>query len=254
MRKAAPIGLLTMSLVGAASVALAAHSAPASRAASLSQAATRTARVSSQRYAFDVRITRSGKPVVMHVHGFSTGAAISVSVRMGDQKLPDGTVVPGPDGAALIDGPFLYERAPSFIVVLGNVHWLRVPIASAGSDALRSVHDLTPEPLLRLLGEANAKPTSSSATIFRGTIPYDDPIVTTALNGVTGGIQFRDLRVVATLGGDGLVHGIRISGHTADSSVLFRLDARLFAFGKPVSVTPPAEGTFIDKQLLSLQE
>jgi hypothetical protein len=71
---------------------------------------------------------------------------------------------------------------------------------------------------------------------------------------VTGGIQFRDLRVVATLGGDGLVHSITISGRTADSSVLFRLDARLFAFGKPVSVTPPAEGTFIDKQLLSLQE
>jgi hypothetical protein len=255
MRKAASIGVV-IALLGAASVALAASGGTRARVSSLSQAVARTTQASSLRYSFEVRIVRDGKPTVMHVRGAWAGSTISVRVRMGDQTMPDGTVVPGPDGAALLDGPFLYERAPSFIVVLGKVTWLRLPVASLSprSGALQSVHELTPSPLLRVLDEAHAAPTTPAATLFRGPVAYDDPIVVAALAPLSGGLQFRNLHVSASIWTDGLVHGIVIAGRTADGKTTLRIGASLYAFGKPLQVTPPAEGTFLDKQLLNLSE
>jgi len=255
LRKAASIGVV-IALLGAASVALAAKGGERARVSSLTEAVSKTIQASSLRYAFDVRIVREGKPTVMHVSGAWAGSTISVRVRMGDQKLPDGTIVPGPDGAELLDGPFLYERAPSFIVVLGTIKWLRVAVASLspGSGALQSLHQLTPSPLLRVLNEAHAAPTTPAATLFRGPVAYDDPIVVAALAPLSGGVQFRDLHVSASIGADRLVHGIVIAGRTADGKTTLRIGASLYAFGKPLQVTPPAEGTFIDKQLLSLSE
>ncbi len=83
-------------------------------------------------------------------------------------------------------------------------------------------------------------------------LAYDDPVVVAALQGLMGGIQFRDLRVTAWVGRDGLLHGIRIAGRTADRKTTFELKATLFAFGRAVHLTPPAEGTFVDRQLQQL--
>jgi hypothetical protein len=51
------------------------------------------------------------------------------------------------------------------------------------------------------------------------------------------------------VGRDGLVHRLLITGHTADRASTLALSARLFAFGKPVHVKPPAPGTFVDDKL-----
>jgi hypothetical protein len=175
---------------------------------------------------------------------------ISVRLKMADMKLPDGTVVPGLSGAALLDGPFLYERAPSNVAVFGTLRWLRVPLSSLGaaSPALRSLHDMTPAPLLRVLNESHAIARTAPAHVFSGPVAYDDPIVRDALTSLTGGLEFRHLRIAAWLGRDGLVHRVMLTGRTADGTRTLRLDARFFAFGRPVTVTPPALGTFVDKQ------
>ena len=251
MRRTALTGFIP-TLVLVASVALAAGSGSAAHTTTLGKASLRTAHVASEHYALAVRITKDGQPLTLHVHGQSAPHMISVRLKISDLTLPDGTKVRGPSGAALLDGPFLYQRAPSNLVLFGKIRWLRVAVStlSPASDALRSVHDMTPAPLLHVLGEARVE--ARSLTVFRGTVAYDDPIVRTALHGITNGIEFRQLRITAWLGRDGLVHGVRLTGRTADGSMSLRLSARLYAFGRPVHITPPAPGTFLDKQLLQL--
>jgi hypothetical protein len=174
-------------------------------------------------------------------------------MRVADVKLPDGTVVRGAAGAALLDGPFLYERAPVAIAQHGNLHWLRLPVASLSrsSDDLRAVHSMTPAPLLRLLRAARIAPAAEGARVYHGSVAYDDPAVV-RLAKLTGGIEFRRLRVSAVVGDDGLVHRIVVTGRTQDGEATFSLRARLFGFGRPVHVTPPAPGTFLDEQLAEL--
>ena len=43
-----------------------------------------------------------------------------------------------------------------------------------------------------------------------------------------------------------------VTGTTADKSKSVTVTAHLFGFGRPVRVTPPREGTFIDQKLQSL--
>ena len=63
------------------------------------------------------------------------------------------------------------------------------------------------------------------------------------------------IRAVLIYGSDdGLIHGIRVTGITADGTTTLDIQARLFAFGRPVHLTPPAEGTFMDQQLMQLSE
>jgi hypothetical protein len=255
MRHTVLIGSAAIVLLAAsvASVAFAAvgHGAPR---ATLAAATARTAHVTSQHYTVDVRITKNKQPLTLHIHGATAKQTISVRLKMEDIKLPDGTVVPGPSGAELLEGPFLYERAPSNVAVLGSFRWLRVPVTSLSkaSPALRALHDMTPAPLLRVLNEAHAS--SSSSHVFSGPVAYDDPIVQNALTSLCGGLEFRHLRIAAWVGRDGFVHRLTLTGRTADGSRTLSLHARFFAFDRPVSVTPPALGTFIDRAQPYLSE
>ncbi len=232
-------------LVGA-SAALA--SGNAVHSVSLAKALRSTVHVRSQHYTMQVAITRPQAPTTLTIRGRSGPGALSVHVGM-SAVLMDGTKIPGPDGAALVDGPFLYLRAPSSIS-LGGVNWLRVNLATIkpGSSALRTIRDMSPAPLLRVLGEAHVA--SGHAGTYSGPVAYDDPIVRAALRHLTNGLEFRGLTVTARVGRDGFVHRIELRGRTPDGSATLHLTARLFDFGKPISVTPPKPGTFMDKQLL----
>ena len=249
------VGVVVALFVLGTSVALAATTSDAARPVSLFQALQRTTRVTTQRYTMRVTISRAKGPTTLDVRGRSGPGLLSVHVGMSKVTLADGTRVPGPDGAALLDGPFLYLRAPSSISVYGGVRWLRERVAtlSPASPALHSLRDMSPAPLLRVVGESRAT-ASGPSRVFYGSVAYDDPIVRNALRHLTGGLEFRALELTAWIGRDGLVHRILLQGSTADRSAALRLTARLFAFGRPVTVTPPKEGTFMDKQLVGLQE
>jgi hypothetical protein len=244
-------GLCGVALAAALAVAFAA--AGGGRAAhrpGLAAAVERTVQAPSMRYAIHVRITQQAAPVTLHIHGRASSDTVSVQMRMGDLHLPDGTVVPGADGAALLDGPFLYERAPSTIAVNGVVRWLRLRVAtlSPASEELDAVHAMTPGPLLRVLRAARAAPEAEGAHVYNGTVAHDAPSMR-GLARLTGDTDFRRLRISALVGADGLVRRIVLTGRTVDGTTTISLRARLFGFGEPVRVTPPAPGTFLDGEL-----
>ena len=230
-------------LIGAVAALGLIPAAGAAATPSLADAAAHTERVASARYAIDVRLVRADGPVSLHIQGRTGPHTISVALRQGPMKLPDGTPLPGPRGAALIDGPFLYERAPSGIALYGRIRWLRLRLSdlSPASEELRAVHAMTPLPLLELLKAARTRPGE-----LHGTIAYDDPSVR-GIAGLMAGLEFRNLRISAGVGGDGLVHRLVLTGRTADRATTLSLRARFFAFGRPVHVTPPAGGTFLDE-------
>jgi hypothetical protein len=209
----------------------------------LRPALARTAHAPSLHYRLRVRIVRDGTPLALHVRGQASRSTISIRLQTGD----------GRTGAALLDGPFLYELAPNGLVVVGKIRWLRVSLRhlSARADELKAVHAMTPAPLLRVLGEAHLR--QAGARLYRGAVAYDDPIVRTALARLTNRIEFRQLRVSAFVGRDGLVHRVLLTGRTADGKTTLAFSARLFAFGRPVHVSPPAPGTFMDEGLAQLQ-
>ncbi|HSX21902.1 MAG TPA: hypothetical protein VLE97_03910 [Gaiellaceae bacterium] len=209
--------------------------------------------MSAQRYTVELRIVQAGIPHLMTAQSAVAPETVSVHLQLGGFVLADGSVQLGSQTAGLIYGPFLYERVPDGLS-LGAIQWVRIsiPSLSRSHPALRGMHGLTALPLLHVLGEARARAVTRDASIFRGTVAYDDPIVDNALQLFSAGMQFRGLQITAWIGKDGLVHRIRITGHTPDRTSTMRVDARLFAFGRPVRVTPPAEGTFVDKQLQQL--
>jgi hypothetical protein len=251
MRKAALIG--SIALLGAASGAFAARGEDAARKPSLSEALVRTTEADSQHYAFTVRITKNDRPLALRVRGQANGKTISIRLKMADVTMPDGTKLRGAGSAALLDGPFLYERAPSN-VMLGDLKWLRMRVVDLpnGSAELKALHALTPKPLLRVLGRANMKQAPAGARLYRGTVAYDDPIVRGSLLRLTGGIEFRSLRLSAFVADDGLVHRLVLTGRTPDRKSTLSVSARLFDFGRPVHVTPPEPGTFMDEHLAEL--
>jgi hypothetical protein len=216
-------------------------------------AVAKTETASSERYAIHVRLTRASTPMALHIRGQASAHTVSVQMRMSDLKLADGTVVPGPDGAAVLDGTFLYERAPSNIAVNGDVQWLRMPVASMSShsDDLVAVRSMTPTPLLRVLNAAHMAGGMQRSHVFNGSISYDHPAMR-RLSQLTGDLEFRHLRVSVLVGRDGRVHRIVLTGRTADGATTLSLRAKLFGFGKPVHVTPPKPGTFMDQQLVQL--
>jgi hypothetical protein len=206
----------------------------------LGDALARTAHVSSLHYAFRVGIRENGRPLALHIRGQSDANTISVHLATA-----------GMSAAELLDGPFLYEQAPNGMVVNGKWRWLRIEVKRLrpGSSAIAVVHALTPTPLLRVIAEGRMRGTGR---LYRGEVAYDDPIVRTALARLTGGIEFRQLQLVVHVGRDGLIHGLRLTGKTADRSSTFELVGRLFAFNRPVHVSPPKPGTFMDAQLVQL--
>lgn len=253
MRRTVSIGLVAT--LGAASVGLASSGNTAKpRAPSLAEAAARTAHVQRQRFSMELTIVQNKTTHIVRASSASAPGTISVQLELDAVTLPTGDIIPSSSTAGLIDGPFLYERARDGLTI-GGANWVRLSIARIGSSslALRGMHGMTAMPLLHVLGEAHAYPITRSASIFRGTVAYDDPIVVTALAPLTGGLQFRDLRVAAWIGPGGLVRHVRLTGHTADRTTTLLADAHLFGFGRPVHVTPPAEGAFLDQSLLKLR-
>jgi hypothetical protein len=229
-------------LVTAGSILFATARGTAAPKPGLDVALKRTAHVSSVRYAFRVHIHEYGVPLTLHVRGQSDAHTISVHLATA-----------GMAAAELLDGPFLYEQAPDGMAVYGKWRWLRVNIAHlpATSEAIQVVHALTPEPLLRVIARSHMH---GNGAAYTGAVPYDDPVVREALTRLTGGIEFRGLEVTVDVGRDGLIHRVRLTGKTVDRTSTFLLVARLYAFGRPVHVSPPKPGTFIDKQLIQLSE
>lgn len=215
----------------------------------LKTALERTTGASSMRFAIRMKMTHAGSPYTLRVAGQSSATSLSMHMRLSDLHLSDGTVLPGSDAAAVLSGSYLYERAPSSIVVLGKIRWLRVHVAPQdGARDLQTVRSLTATPILRALRAA--KLTATSARTFRGTIAYDAPTLV-SLSRLTGGIQFRSWRIAGTLGATGLVRSVTLRARTADAKTTFVLSARLSGFGRPVRVRLPKAGTFMDSQLAS---
>jgi hypothetical protein len=248
-----PAVVYSLAIVVAASVAFA-RSGDAAPKPGLARALVRTAKVHTQRYVLRVRITKNELPMSLRVRGQASDRTISVRLTMGDVTLPDGTSVPGPTSAALLLGPFLYERPPSSLGLLGKKRWLRVRVEdlSEASPELKMVHALTPAPLLRVLGEARTTQARAGSGLYRGPVAYDNPAVRTGLARLTGGTEFRGLKVSAWVARDGLVHRLAVTGRTADGASTLEISARLFAFDRPLHVSPPKPGTFLDEHLVKL--
>jgi hypothetical protein len=247
MRKLAPGVAAAILIVVSLTFAFArgGHAAPSRGVA---DAVTRTEQASSQKFAIDVRITRDSMPLTLHIHGQASASTVSLRLKLGDLHLADGTVVPGPDGALIIDGPFLYERAPSNVGLQGNVKWLRLRLDDLGKwqDDLDTVRSMLPARILHVVDAAGFAPAAEDAHVFHGRVPYDHPSMR-RLAKLTRNTEFRNVQVAATVGDDGLVHRIVLTGRTADGASTFSLRAHLFAFGKALHVTPPAPGTFTDE-------
>lgn len=253
MRRA--LVLAFVSALAAAPAAMA--STPAAPAISLAHAVRTTDGVSTLRYVMTISISRRDEPTLrLHVRGTRSRTSLAIHVQESSTDVADGVSVPGPSQSAIIDGPFLYEGAPDGIAVDGAIRWLRVPVARIGqkAPALSNVRSLSPAPLLRVLDEWTRARIRVADGRFRGTVAYDDPIVLAALAGMTGGVEFRDLRFSARADRAGYLHTIRVTGRTADRMRALTVDARLYAFGWPVRVRVPAEGTFMDEKLLGLEE
>ena len=250
MRKAALIGSVVFSLAAAGSV-FAVSVAAAAPPPGLQAAIERTASAPSRQYAFTVRITKDTLPLVLRVQGQQSGETISVRLKLRGAKTQNGMLQAAATGATLLLGPFLYEQAPVGVAVAGKVLWVRSHVADLAPDSvkLQAVHALTPAPLLRILGEARVAKAGPGGRLYRGTVAYNNPVVGSSLARLTGGREYRGLRLSAYVGRDGLVHRLLITGHTADRASTLALSARLFAFGKPVHVRPPAPGTFVDDKL-----
>jgi len=248
--------LAFVSTFAVASVALAAADKEAPRS-TLGQAVYRTNHASSLRYTMVIAVTRAHAPAVqLRIHGTRTTGTLFIHVQAFSTVLGDGVALPGPQQSALLDGPFLYEGAPNGVAVQGEIRWLRIPVARIGTSApaISAIHNLSPAPLLRVLNEWTRVRTRAPDGVFHGTVAYDDPVVLTALSSMAGGTEFRDVAFTARIGVDGFVHSITVTGRTADRSRTLKATVTMYAFGRPVRISIPGEGAFMDQKLLDLAE
>ena len=246
--------LAFVSTFAVASVALAATGGKEPKA-TLVEAVNQTNHASSVHYVMSIAVAHTHHPSLkLDVRGARGTDSLFIHVRAFTSLVNDGPAdAAGPQQSAFIDGPFLYEGSPNGVAVAGKIRWLRVPVARPDTArAIAAMHNMSPAPLLRILGEWSNARSHASHGAFHGTVAYDDPIVLTALSGMTGGTEFRHVFFSAKIGDDGYVHRIRVTGTTADKSKSVTVTARLFGFGRPVRVSPPREGTFIDQKLASL--
>lgn len=242
MRKTALITLVAAaSLAGA--FALAAAGGNTKRAVDIRSATARTAEAPSVHYHVTVTLTKAHMPRTLHIDGASAPGQLRADLSLGRQT-----------GTIMLDKNFLYQSAPQGIVVVGNFNWLRTDVGqlSPRSHTMATLRSLTPSPLLRIVGEAKLRPQAKPG-VFAGTVAYDDPVVRTALRDLANGFEFRDLHLRVVVGRDGLLHRLLMTGRSPDRKTTFALRARLYGFGKPVLITPPAPGTFMDPRLEQLQ-
>jgi hypothetical protein len=235
--------MLAALLLAALSIAFAASGGNAAEKPSLSDALTRTSHVASLHYGLHIQILEQGMPLALHVRGQSDAHTISMHFA-----------AQGMTGGELVYGPFLYEQAPDGIAVDGKFRWLRTTLSRlpANSRELMVLHALRVGPLLQVVARARLQ-TNAEGLVYRGAVAYDDPVVRQSLLRLTGGIEFRRLRLTVNVSG-GLIHRLVLTGKTADGSSTLRLAANLFAFNRPVHVVPPKPGTFMDVELQQLAE
>jgi hypothetical protein len=245
MRRTALISSLVAALSFAGAFAFAASGGNKDRAVvpDVQAANTQTAKAPSVHYHFAITLKKSHTPTTLHIHGASSQGRLLAKLAVGTQK-----------GTVMLDSNFLYESAPSGIVVLGNFSWLRMDVGrlTPHSQVMSTLRSLTPSPLLRIVAEAKLH-ALAQRSIFVGTVAYDDPVVRTALRDLANGYEFRELRLRVVVGGDGLIHRLLLEGRSADHKTTFVLRARLFGFGTPVKIMLPKQGTFMDPALEQLQ-
>jgi hypothetical protein len=235
--------MLGATLAAALSIAFAASGGRAAEKPGLAGALARTAHVASLHYAVHVGIREKGQPLALHIRGQSDAHTISAHFE-----------TQGMSGGELVYGPFLYEQAPDGIAIYGKVRWLRTTLSrlAANSQELQTLRVLKIGPLLQLVGRGHLKG-NAAGRVFHGSIAYDDPVVRDTLSRLTGGLEFRRLRLTVHLRG-GLIDRLHLTGSTADGSSKLSLAAHLFAFNRPLHLVLPKPGTFMDTELAQLSE
>lgn len=243
MRKTALISLVAAASFAGAFTFAAAGGSKDRVVADVQAANTQTAKAASVHYHVAITLKKSSMPLTLHIRGASSPGRLLAKLALGAQT-----------GTIMLDSNFLYETAPKGIVVLGNFSWLRMDVGrlSPESQVMSTLRSLTPSPLLHIVAEAKLR-ALARRDVFVGTVAYDDPVVRTALRDLANGYEFRQLRLRVVVGRDGLIHRLLLEGRSADHETTFILRARLFGFGTPVKITPPAPGTFMDPQLERLQ-
>jgi len=243
MRKTALISLVAAASFAGAFAFAAAGGSKDRVVADVQTANAKTAKVASVHYHVAITLKKSSMPMTLHIRGASSPGRLLAKLALGAQT-----------GTIMLDSNFLYETAPKGIVVLGNFSWLRMDVGrlSPQSEVMSTLRSLTPSPLLHIVAEAKLH-ALARRDVFAGSVAYDDPVVRTALKDLANGYEFRQLRLRVVVGRDGLIHRLLLEGRSADHKTTFVLRARLFGFGTPVKITPPAPGTFMDPQLQRLQ-
>jgi hypothetical protein len=228
--------------LAALSISFAASGSRAAEKPGLADALTRTSHLASLHYAVHIGISQNGTPFGLHIRGQSDAHTVSVHFK-----------TQGMSGGDLVYGPYLYVEAPDGVAVNGTIRWLRTPLARipANSRELAAMRALKVGPLLALV--ARGRLHGNTAGIFRGPVAYDDPVVRDSLAHLTGGIEFRALRLTVHVQ-RGLIDRLRLTGKTADGTSTFSLAAHLFAFNRPLHLVPPKPGTFMDLELEQLSE
>ncbi|HEX3226924.1 MAG TPA: hypothetical protein VHQ89_12580 [Gaiellaceae bacterium] len=234
--------MLAAALFAALSISFAASGSRAAEKPGLADALTRTSHLASLHYAVHIGISQNGTPFGLHIRGQSDAHTVSVHFK-----------TQGMSGGDLVYGPYLYVEAPDGVAVNGTIRWLRTPLARipANSRELAAMRALKVGPLLALV--ARGRLHGNTAGIFRGPVAYDDPVVRDSLAHLTGGIEFRALRLTVHVQ-RGLIDRLRLTGKTADGTSTFSLAAHLFAFNRPLHLVPPKPGTFMDLELEQLSE
>ena len=243
MRKTALISLVAAASFAGAFTFAAAGGNKDRQVADVQAANELTAKASSVHYHFAITLKKSSTPMTLHIHGASQPGRLFARLALGTQT-----------GTIMLDSNFLYETAPKGIVVLGNFSWLRMNVGrlSQRSQTMSTLRSLTPSPLLRIIAESKLHPLATH-NVFVGSVPYDDPVIRTALRDLANGYEFRELHLRVVVGKDGRIHRLLLEGRSADHKTTFVLRARLFGFGTPVKITLPKQGTFMDPALEQLQ-
>jgi hypothetical protein len=256
MRIAVAQTIVAVTVLGASLAASVPGSGAAARPVSLAQAAARTAAQPSLAFDLRAQIETIGRlPYVLTAHGALGRDTSHVTMKVADLHLPDGTVLTGPSAVEQTDGTFLYLRSTVTAPLTGGL-WVRERLDAlrAGSPELQILRALSPRALLRVLARAHELRRSDGGRVYHGWLPYADPLVSRTLAGLEAGTQYRQLRLTTWVSPQGRVLMVLLSGRTPDRSSTFLLTLTLDAFGKPVAVTPPRQGSFVDFDLDRLSE
>lgn len=257
MRRMALAAVLATALL-AASVAFAARGAagPGSRLR-LGDAVRRTEALPSLHFSLAAQIGAPGdpQPYVLRAEGAAGSAAQHVHLKVDDITAADGRQLKGPSADEKVDGTFIYVRSSLTRTLVGSL-WVRERVAALPAKApeLRTLRQVSPRSLLAAVGRARGVRPGAGRGVFHAWLPFSDPSVRVALAGVEGGTEYRHLRLTAWTSPNGVLRLVLLTGRTADRSSSFLLTLALDRFGKPVAVTPPGEGSFVDYSLSKLSE